>query len=286
MEFIILFMDDFRIHLEPFPRQYPLETPIGSIGYIGRKREWVRHKFSTLNFSFILSGRGEYRFQGQAWAVETPCVITQWPGLHVEYGPEEIWEELYLIYRPELQPVLEARRFADIRRPVWYIRQTGSLRRRFVELMELLKDPNAFGRVDEIDRVSERMIFESLISESRPGLTPQDKTILLVRAFVEEHFAERLDFDALAEEHHLSPATFRRSWARHVSMPPGVYVTHLRIQQACRLLAETRQPVGEIARAVGYEDVLYFSRRFHKATNQTASEYRKQNQIRLFTTRR
>ncbi|MBN1555136.1 MAG: helix-turn-helix transcriptional regulator [Phycisphaerae bacterium] len=272
-------MDYFRIHLESLPRQYPMELSVGNIGYLPRKREWVSHEFSSFNFSFILRGGGVYRKGGRTWAVNTPCVITQWPGLHVEYGPEDEWEELYLIYRAELQPSLEARRFADPDRPVWYVREAASLRRRLVELMDLFKDLQAFGRADEIDRVCERMIFESLISESRPSLTPLDQTILEIRSFVEEHFTEWIDFDFLAAEHGLSPATFRRHWARHVSLPPSNYVTHLRMQQACRMLAETPQPVGDIARAVGYEDVLYFSRRFRGMVGETASEYRKRNQF-------
>ncbi len=281
MEYIIDFMDNFYIHMDPFVRRYPLGLPIRDIGHISCKTDWVRTTFDTFNFSFILSGRGEFRFEGRSWPVEAPCVITQWPGHYQEYGPEKTWEELYLIYRREYFPLLEKRNFANPQHPIWYVHEAGLLQRRLLELAELAKELNAPGRVDEIDRHCERWILESLISETRPSLSPQDQNIQLVRAYVEEHFAETLDFDRLAKKNKMSPATFRRHWEKNVHMPPGVYVSHLRMQKACRLLAETSLPVGDIARAVGYEDVLYFSRRFHNSVGLTASGYRRQNHARL-----
>jgi AraC-like DNA-binding protein len=277
MDIKISYMDYFSIHLEPLPRRYPFGLQVRTIGYLPHKTDWVRSKFGTFNFSFILRGGGEYRMGSRVWSVQAPCVITQWPGIHVEYGPGEFWEELYLIYSAEFQPLLEQRRFADLSRPVWYIRELGPTRRRLTELRVLLADPTAFGRADEIDRIAEHMVLESLISESRPDIGRSERIIQEIQGFLEENYARAIDFDLLAAEHGLSPTTFRRYWGAVISTSPGQYVARLRIRQACRMLAETKKPIGEIAQAVGYEDVLYFSRRFHQVVGETASAYRRRN---------
>lgn len=58
----------------------------------------------------------------------------------------------------------------------------------------------------------------------------------------------------------------------------GGWINIARIQKAKRLLAETRDPVIDIAAAVGMEDQSYFSRLFKKETALTPSAFRKKMQ--------
>ena len=62
-----------------------------------------------------------------------------------------------------------------------------------------------------------------------------------------------------------------------IKVPPGQFVTQLRIRQACRLLVETDKGIGEIARMVGFSDPLYFARRFRREVGEPASTYRQRN---------
>lgn len=58
----------------------------------------------------------------------------------------------------------------------------------------------------------------------------------------------------------------------------GAWIDIVRIQRAKRLLSETRQPIIDIASAVGIEDQSYFSRLFKKETGITPSAFRKKMQ--------
>lgn len=53
---------------------------------------------------------------------------------------------------------------------------------------------------------------------------------------------------------------------------PMRYLEHWRLRAARHLLADTEQPVDS-ARAAGFADPLYFSRRFRAATGQSPSVY-------------
>ena len=55
----------------------------------------------------------------------------------------------------------------------------------------------------------------------------------------------------------------------------GAWIDIVRIQRAKRLLTETREPVSDIAAAVGIDDQSYFSRLFKKETGLTPSAFRK-----------
>ena len=55
---------------------------------------------------------------------------------------------------------------------------------------------------------------------------------------------------------------------------PLEYLTRLRLNHASQLMAETALSIAEIARAVGYEDPLYFSRLFRRKMGVSPTEFR------------
>jgi AraC-like DNA-binding protein len=279
MEMPLDSMDNFSKHITPFPRRFPHPFPVAGIGHTRAKRDWVNQAFPTMNFSFILHGTGRYHTADRTWPVQAPCVIIQWPGVHVEYGPDDAWRELYLIYDAAHLAPLSRADLAQSDRPVWYVRDAEAIHRRVDELAELLTRVEEWGVADEIDRQCEMIILTSLLSRTRPEADPRDQAIRNARARINAHPSRQVDMDELARKADLSPATFRRHWMRIVGMPPGRYLTEIRIRSACRLLAETPLPVGQIAYRVGYEDALYFSRRFREIMGQTATAYRRIHQV-------
>ncbi|MBN2710938.1 MAG: helix-turn-helix transcriptional regulator [Planctomycetes bacterium] len=274
-------MDNFIIHLNPIPRAFPHSTQVGSIGYIPSKTQWCDNPFTSFNYSFILKGTGEYRLGGKSWEVKAPCVITQWPGVHVTYGPHKMWEELYLTYDEQYMAVFEKAGMADMSKPVWYISDPVHTRRKLADLREHLADVNEPGRVDEVDRICDAMVLESLISEARPGLDEKQRLVNSIRAHVEDNYLSHIDYDELALDYNLSPASFRRLWASFVGVPPARYVMGLRIRQACRMLVETQKSIGEIADELSFDDPLYFSRKFRKLVGETATDYRRKHRAPL-----
>lgn len=53
------------------------------------------------------------------------------------------------------------------------------------------------------------------------------------------------------------------------------YHTQLRMYAACKLLQTTLMPIGQISETLGYHDMLYFSRSFHRFTGMSPTNYRK-----------
>ena len=66
------------------------------------------------------------------------------------------------------------------------------------------------------------------------------------------------------------------------SLDRSVYeeVLRLRMNHACTLLIETNLSVSQVAEALDYEEIKYFSRGFRKVVGMSPSVYRKKNSIR------
>lgn len=284
MDAILFLMDLFSNsfhHLGHLERRFPATAPLEAVGYVARKTDWVRHQFASYNFSFILSGGGEYWRNGAMWPVRAPCVITQEPGVMYEYGPSgewSEWEELFLIYNKGQIPALEKMGLIRRATPAWNIKDIGPTRSRIQELMELIVEKPATAAMDRLDRLCELMVLESIAGETHASVDRDQRAIQSIRDLVKADIHSHHDFHALAREHGLSASTFRRRWEEMIGMPPARFAMRLKMEEACRLLVETRLKVGEIGESLGFNDPLYFSRRFRLEKGISAIEYRRRYQ--------
>ncbi len=262
-------------HWRGVARRFPSAFPVVSSDFLKHKKDWVRHGFTTCNFSLILNGRGEYHRKGRVHPIVAPAVITQWPGEYLEYGPQEgeTWTELYVTYDAKLWPRFLKARFIDPEKPVWPIQDLEKVNARVEEVSALARSKDPEPLADVFDRSCEQLILATLLPSSSkdPESTKWKKLMDELR----RDFNKNISFEALAARQGFSDSTFRRRWAEHLPVPPARYVQELRMSEACRLLAETEKTVKEIARAVGFDNELYFSRRFHLEQGMPPREYRK-----------
>ena len=272
-----LFKESWFYHMESSPRRYPEGKEVQSVGYIPHKRERIRHSFQTQNFSFILSGRGFYELDGKRLPVRAPMVITQSPGVPMNYGPDGEWEELFVIYPAKDFDYFQRRGLLEIR--LWKIQQHGEILEQIRDIVLQLQTQDALkGSSDFYDRIDlslEKLILYSRQESMLPRETELQVFIQQLYLHMERDCSSDFDFHSLAEERGFSPSSFRRCWEDMFTIPPGQTVIEIRMRQACRLLAETDMSIKEIASSLGYEDSLYFSRLFRKKRKESPGAYRK-----------
>lgn len=271
-------MDKFFVPLGHLPRSFPGPPPVATIGFIPEKSECLDRIFDSFNFSFILKGGGFYHLEGFETEVVAPYVITQWPSRRASYGPSgrwQTWQELYVVYSSEYLPELQRRNLARLDKPAWSIQRTGAWREPLDTLFQILRRPNHHKEPDRIDRLCEQLFFESASGEQKAPPSREEDLVRTVQARLKAQLPAVHDFDAIARSLGVAPITFRRYWSKYVDEPPARYVTSLRVQEAQRLLLQTVRSVADIARGLGFDDPLYFSRVFRKQTGLTASEYRR-----------
>jgi AraC-like DNA-binding protein len=110
----------------------------------------------------------------------------------------------------------------------------------------------------------------------REGLGPT--RLWQALAMIETRFSEPLAVEDIAKEVKLSPFHFARMFRRSTGDSPHAYITRRRIDQAKVLLATTDEPIGKIARAVGYRTQAHFTHVFHDVEGTTPRQFRQQRQ--------
>ena len=273
-------MDFLTKHWDPFQRRHPSAFRLASMDFIPAKKDWVDRTFETCNFSLILRGRGEFHRHHRVWPVQAPCVITQWPGERVTYGPVagETWSELYLVYNRTFFKRFQGARLVNPEMPVWPVADPASLKVQVAELAALSRHPHPEAIVDRVDRVAERVLLETWLSPQ--AHTSENAAIHSIARDLRNRLDGSPDMERLVAAHGLSSTTFRRRWSAVIASPPARYLQELRMCEACRLLVETGMRIREIAAAVGFEDEFYFSRRFRRSTGFSPRDYRKTYHLR------
>jgi len=85
---------------------------------------------------------------------------------------------------------------------------------------------------------------------------------------------QRTSVEELAGMVGLSPSQFSALFRQKVGVPPVRYQSDLRMARAREMLDSTDMTVAAISAACGYDDPLYFSRRFTKTHGVSPSSYR------------
>ena len=113
------------------------------------------------------------------------------------------------------------------------------------------------------------------IATGRAGLNQrQEERISKVFLYINQHLNEPISQAEIAKQVNLSPAALSRLFKSTTGKCFMEVVNELRIAQVCRLLAETKRTVSEIAYECGYETLSNFNNKFRQIMKMTPSKYR------------
>ncbi|NBD23978.1 AraC family transcriptional regulator [Paenibacillus glycinis] len=99
---------------------------------------------------------------------------------------------------------------------------------------------------------------------AKPPIRKQDGYVHRSMDFIHTHYSENITVSQLAAHIGLDRKYFSVLFKEALGMPPQQYLLHYRMDKACDLLGSGSYTVGEVARSVGYQDALLFSKMFKK----------------------
>ena len=106
-------------------------------------------------------------------------------------------------------------------------------------------------------------------------LTDDQDRMQRVTQYIDAHLSRRIDRDEVARTAHLSVSAFSRFFKLRTGKSLPGYVNELRVGRACRLLANDRRKVTDIAFECGFQNLANFNRHFYKILQMTPSAYRR-----------
>ena len=124
-----------------------------------------------------------------------------------------------------------------------------------------------------------RLLFAriALLAQQTPEADPESLNLSTVQAYMRENLHQALDLDTVASIAGLSKFHFSNRYRALTGYPPMRHFTHMKMEEACRLLDTTEQPVKFIAESLAFDDPLYFSRVFRKIIGCSPRQYRASN---------
>lgn len=98
-------------------------------------------------------------------------------------------------------------------------------------------------------------------------------------AFIELNFQNDISVENIADHCGLNRSYFGKIFKGAVGQPPQEFLLNYRMTKAEELLKLSRLSIGDISKAVGYDNQLHFSRAFKNVFGVPPRVWRNQNQI-------
>ena len=159
--------------------------------------------------------------------------------------------------------------------------QSGEL----VEVFERLR--KYYNRHDAVAEKLKQNYCLELLLLCRDYYTRQERTqmpelsaaprqeILDAIAYINAHYAEKIDLETIASQIHLSKYYFCRIFREVTGATVLEYLTNVRLTRAGRLLVESSLAIQEIAQKTGFASLVHFSRTYRNAYGVSPSDTRR-----------
>lgn len=92
--------------------------------------------------------------------------------------------------------------------------------------------------------------------------------------FLLANFKKDIRLGDILEVTHMSRSTFSRQFRIHSGKTVGQFLQQIRLDAACRELAETENPIIDVALGSGFSQVSFFNRIFRRALKCSPTDYR------------
>lgn len=240
-----------------------------------------------LCFLFFWSGRATLRVDDEQIPIRPGVVVVVQPGSHCEavenQTPRLGLTAIHFRLRDESEATTGREQLATQVFEVANVPYVDAVTRRVVELLKAQGASNGHSAPRDLS-VAERL-FEALLSdldqersasEPVPG-TDRRHTQLASEAAsrIDESPQDAPSLEELSQHAGYTKDHFARVFKKVVGLTPHDYLINARVRRARQLLVESNLSIKEIASALGYRDIYFFSRQFKAKMGITPSEARR-----------
>ncbi len=204
------------------------------------------------------------------------------------------WLHFYVSGRWEQQPTLEPMRSA-IKVPTLhhytptetlYLAKHTQLRHlpRLEQMTEqIFKNSSA---TEEYGFWQAQQLFIDVLQEVQVQSQAESAMVQLsarIQRYLRDHFDEKITNTTLSQVFHFHPNYLIRTLKATTGLTPTEYLRQYRMEEASKRLLNTNMLETEIAEAIGFQNIYYFSTVFKQYTGLSPSQYRRENTRRIKT---
>lgn len=139
---------------------------------------------------------------------------------------------------------------------------------------ELLNWQLKYRNLNQLKQVFREFIGEAAgyIAEKRSGKS--EGSIERIKKYIDGHYRENIYLKGIAADFDMNAVYLGQLFRKTYGVYFNEYLLTLRIEEAKRLLRQTKKRMYEIAEQVGFQNADYFATQFEKLENMTPTDYR------------
>lgn len=256
------------------------------------------HTHDFPEIGVILEGEGTYHMNDQYVSVREGDILIFNPGVGHEsvIQPGEAPRKEYFVGFTDVHFTGMRKNHIEFPDDLSILHMEGKAKRalfRICEEMEkesIVRRPGRYFMLKSylvqflLQLVREKMEPVALVEGRQFGYGKKRDTAEQIADYLEEHYADRISLDQIAENMYLSPFYISKIFKAEIGESPIHYLIRIRMEKAALLLQSERElPVSEVAQRVGYDDVYHFSKLFKKTYGVSPSQMRKDESVTLDT---
>lgn len=239
---------------------------------------YPRHSHDYYVISLIAQGRQSFTHQGTKHRTPPGGLILINPGAaHTGEAADERGFELRALY-PSLALMetatfeLTGRRALPIFKEVlvenrWATHNISSLHQALLEGAGMLESESRI-----LWMMTQLIQRYARLGSTDRRLGNETRAVQQIRQYIEEHFAENVSLQTLAQLVSFSPYYLLRAFRAEVGMPPYAYLESVRIRHTQRLI-KAGMPLANVAAAVGFSSQSHMTRQFKNIIGVTPGQY-------------
>lgn len=225
---------------------------------------------------YVIAGKGTYTVHDDVFSVSAGDMFMAWPNERIIYraDKEEPWTYCWVGFGGLDAGSLVKQTDFSKEAPVLHA-ANGNIPRAL--LLDIYESRGA--KPFEIARMTGKLyaflawLMESAKEENRRKRQAGLEHVERACEFIANNYSSPITIQDIAANVGVCRSMLGRAFQQHLDISPVQYLTRYRMNQACILLKKTDMAVKVVAYSVGYEDPLYFSRRFREVMGCSPKEY-------------
>ena len=223
---------------------------------------------------YIVAGTGTVIMNGDKYTASAGDIYLLSPGYHRYYSDKENpWTKIFInMYGPLIPNLLHT---YGLEGKVIFPR--CPLEPLFYDLISLAQGKLRQEPMMDLCALKVHEIFLSMAAHLENRKETFSEEAIRVKRILDGNLSRRVSIEELAKAIFRSPDYTIKLFRKEFGQTPYAYAIERKILMAQHLLRESRMPVQEIAKSVGYPDPHYFSHVFYRQCGCSPTQYRKQN---------
>jgi len=242
-------------------------NPRAAVRQFPEAANWLRRQYAG-GASICSVGTGSY-FLAEAGLLDQRPATTHW-----RYFDD------FAAHYPAIK--LERKKFITHKDRLYCTGSVNAVRDVMLHFVEQLFDSAVADEVARHFMHEIKRSYESLLLAAAPQDSHHDELIIKVQEWLQTNYSHNVNMQALSSQFGLNVRSFNRRFRQAANKTPVAYLQEVRINQARELLKHSNLSIAEIAFAVGYHDVSYFTGLFHHLHSVTPNAYRRLVRNKMF----